>query len=220
MKKHFIILAVLMTCLLNSCTQDEETVYSCNDAINKWAKENISMIQKMSRNEWNQLEAKKKRAAYVGFTQQQRIMFWHEKLEELKSIDWSQEELAHIMLVGKFIDEHNEFFLGKKLTDEQSDILYRFCYTWIQEGIEKYGWTKATAISIIGTGNTVTDKDGGYTPDPGPNPGSDQECECHADNIVFTICTAGREQCDKADCISTSVGCGFFFSEECNGLCN
>ena len=182
----------------------------------KWAKENISTIQKMSRNEWNQLEAKKKRAAYVGFTQQQRIKFWHEKLEELKSLDWTQEELAHIMLVGKFIDEHNEFFLGKKLTDEQSDNLYRFCYTWIQEGIEKFGWTKATAVSIIGTGNAVTDKGGGYTPDPG----SDEECECHANNIAYTLCIAGREQCDKADCISTSTGCGFFWSEECNGLCN
>ena len=82
MKRSFYLFAFVLSCVLNSCTQDAEVVYSCNEEINEWTIENLSMIQEMTRSEWLKLDENKKRAAYRGFTQQQRINFWIEKIEE------------------------------------------------------------------------------------------------------------------------------------------
>ncbi len=219
MKKTAYVFVLALSCVLNSCTQDAEVVYSCNEAINEWATENLSTIQEMTRSEWLKLDENKKRAAYRGFTQQQRIKFWHDKLEELKDLNWSTEELNHINLVGRFVDNHESFFSGKHLTDEQSDELYLFCYSWIEAGIEKFGWTKSTALSIIGTGNKVTDKNGGIKSDPGPLIDDKKDCYCHAGNVLYTTCIGNNESCEKTDCIVSFGGCGFMLTEECNGEC-
>ena len=218
MKRSFYLFAFVLSCVLNSCTQDAEVVYSCNEEINEWTIENLSMIQEMTRSEWLKLDENKKRAAYRGFTQQQRINFWIEKIEEVKSLDWSSKELDHIALITTFITEHQDLFSGNPLTDDQSDILYLFCYQWVEFGIEKLGWSKQTAISIIGTGNKVTDKKGGVKFDPGPIIDDKKDCCCHAGNILFSTCILD-ETCEKTKCIVSFGGCGWFLTEECNGEC-
>ena len=222
MKKVFYYLALILSVLLNSCSQDVEKAFSCDKTVNRWVIDNLVTIHEMTRSEWNQLDESKKHAAYGAFTQQQRIKFWHEKLEELKLLDWSAQELTHIALIGEFIDEHPEFFSGKSLTEEQSDELYLFCYPWVQTGIKKFGWTEKTAASIIATGNVVTDKSGGIQTVGLEKLHGTKEannCHCHAGNII-TTCYLDHTSCEENGCTEPLVDtCGFLLQESCNGQC-
>lgn len=224
MKKLFYLFMFVMAATFCGCSQDSEPVYSCNEAINEWTKENLEAIQQMTRSDWNQLAESQKGSAYGAFTQDQKICFWLEKLEEVKSLGWSDNELRHLDLIKKFINNHKALFGCKKLTDDQSDELHYFCYSWIQKGIEDFGWSEKTAISIIGIGNVVLDKEGTILMSTGSDHLIDGDgkvfCHCHAGNILFTSCTSGRTLCESSDCKTPDFNhCGFFLAEECNGIC-
>ncbi len=229
MEKVFYLFMFVMTATFCSCSQDSEPVYSCNEAINEWTKENLETIHLMTRSEWNMLEEPKKAAAFRAFSKQQRIRFWHEKLEELKSLDWSQDELEHILLIGLFIDEHQNFFRGEELTDDELDELEKFCYLWIQKGLEKFGWSEKTAISIIATGNTVIDKDGnimismtrGGASDHLIDGGDMLDCMCHAKGLggLYTLCSTYGEFCEETKCVESTLGCGLLLVQSCTGMC-
>ncbi|WP_458458061.1 bacteriocin fulvocin C-related protein [Pseudobutyrivibrio sp.] len=218
-----LLLALTLMFILCSCSQDEEKAYSCDESINQWVKMNLSEIQTMNRSNWNNLDEIHKIPVYRAFTKNQRIQFWEAKLDELRSLDWSDEELKHIEEAFNFLFSHPDLLEGDLLTDEQSDELHRYCYLWIQKGISEFGWTKETALSIIATGNTVSDTNGSIVMKGGIPGGSMPEiepiCNCHLDNILFTLCPLGFEWCEKTQCATLDNGCGLFLIEDCNGKC-
>ena len=63
-----IIIGILSIPLLISCNQETDFAYSCNETINKWAENNLSSIQNMSKKDWDVLPENKKTAAYRAFT--------------------------------------------------------------------------------------------------------------------------------------------------------
>ena len=73
--------------ILMSCNQDD-IVYSCNEEVNQWAKENLDGLRTMSREDWKGLSDNKKIAAYRAFNQEQRITFWKDKFAAVKMLDW------------------------------------------------------------------------------------------------------------------------------------
>ena len=224
MKKLFFITGVAIYSLIHiSCTNEENFVYSCNEDLNNWAKENILEIQKMTRKEWKALEEEKKKPAYAAFTKQQRITFWEEKFKELKTLNWSEEEWKHIEKLQEFTKNHHEFFSGKKLTDDQSDELHAFCYSWCKEAMDRFGWSELSCAAIVASGEEVKSKNepmskGSNDPIIIDDPDRTPNCSCHAGNILFTTCFNG-EVCEETDCIGSSPGCGFILWEDCNGLC-
>lgn len=82
--------------LLQSCTQTDELMFSCDKGIDNWVKDNISDIQEMSRAEWNKLSYSEQIAVFRAFTPEKKFAFWAEKFEELKQLPWTPAELAHI----------------------------------------------------------------------------------------------------------------------------
>lgn len=132
-----------------SCSSQDDNIYSCDDVINAWAQENILEIRSMSRAQWKKLPAEKKHAAYVAFTQQQKINFWKDKLTGLMTQDWSKEELDHIKLVYDFIIEHPSFFNNDGLTEEQENILELFFYKWSDIAKNKLGWNMKLIFAMV-----------------------------------------------------------------------
>ncbi len=92
-----------LTCLLSvfaSCQKEE--IYSCNEEVNDWVKENLKEIRTMTRSEWKNLDEYVKRGCFVAFTQQQKVDFWKEKFNEALELGWTKEEAEHIKAEQQF----------------------------------------------------------------------------------------------------------------------
>ena len=98
--------------------------------VNMWVLENIEKIQTMKMEEWKALPSSKKKAAYGALKKEQRINFWNRKFDNVLTLNWSQEEQKHILKARNFVMEHQDYFSGKDLTDEQQNIVDLFCYEW------------------------------------------------------------------------------------------
>ena len=54
-------------------------------------------VHQLNRQQWLTIKTiGQKIATYRGFTSEQKHKFWHDKLEEVKMLDWNSEELKHI----------------------------------------------------------------------------------------------------------------------------
>ena len=156
MKKKLILIIVLTASIL-SCT--EEKVYSCNEDVNEWVISNLSSVKEMSRTDWIKLDDIQKQAVYNAFSPEQKVKFWEEKFTETKQMDWSPEELSHIIEAEDFFKTHKHFFY-KKLTDEDLNELELFAYLWVKKGVEVLGWMDKVGLSIIATGDSLQDTKG------------------------------------------------------------
>lgn len=204
---------------VTSCSEDYElNSYSCNKSINNWVKDHLSDIRNMSREEWISLEDSLKISVYRAFTQQQRLSFWKDKFNNIKSLDWSKEELLHIEKAESFLEDHYEFLSNEMLSDNQLDELELFGYKWVHDGERLFGWPLSLGIQMIGSGEDIHNKTDTIVyrkPVPPLN------CHCHLGNSIFHTCGLSNG-CYGSNCIESgsSVGCGVFLSETCDGICD
>lgn len=220
MKKILFFLAFVMSILSFSSCSEEERTYSCNKSVDTWVKENLPTIQKMTRANWLHTDSTVNIAIYRAFTPQQKIKFWQDKLQEVKQLGWSKEELTHIKKVEDFINSHTEYFEGH-LSDEQLDKLDRFAYQWQEYALKNLGWSKYICRAIIGTGNKVKNTQGdlitsatSYSKNRIARAEGDCNCSINSD-----WCSAGW-YCKDTNCDGSDFGCGTLLLHDCTGTCH
>ena len=101
MKKNLqlsILIFALIAITVTGCKKIEE-VYSCDSVTNEWVKSNLKTIQQMTRQDLLQLELEKQIPAYRAFTPEQKYNCWVDKLKQVKSLEWTEKEFAHICLL-------------------------------------------------------------------------------------------------------------------------
>lgn len=222
------LLTTLFLLVIVSCTQDNE-VYSCNQEINNWVKENKTYIQTLTRSQWCELRPSVSRPAYIAFTPSQKVRFWKEKIEEVKSLDWSKEELLHIQEVENFIVTNTQYFRNGRLSEKEYDEIETFFVKWIKTGERKYNWTTQTAMAVVCTGYKMLDKRGNiFIPQNNKEIMSapimlmtkETTCNCNKGSL-FTCVNDPFGGCEdsKPGCEETDKGCGFAFLFSCNGTC-
>ena len=156
-----VIVAGLIAQFTFACDRnDDDLMYSCNPVVHKAVVSNLQTVRKMNRETWLKLRQDFKRAVYRAFTPTQRKNLWLGKFAELRQLPWSQEELAHIKKVEDFMNEHDEIYADKKLTDEEENVIDLFFANWSKEAESSLGWDRKIAISIAGTPCRTTDTKG------------------------------------------------------------
>lgn len=232
MKKKIVFCVMSLVCALSflSCSQDDEKIYSCDKEINEWVNSNIDQVHLMTRSQWQGLSNKVGIAVYRAFTPKQKITFWQEKFRELKTLDWSKDELLHINKAEDFMNANVDLFDSDKRTEKDIDELNLFFYKWQKEAEEKLGWDKAIVYSIAGTGAAVKDKKGSIEirkkslksiakmsvlAESGN--GNDPECNCNKESSIS--CFPAGPPCDKAKCDKTEYGCSWMWVSPCDGRC-
>lgn len=222
----YVFISIISAFGLSSCSDQDDMVFSCDESVNLWAKENIAEIREMNRAEWKTLSASKKRAAYVAFTPQQKISFWKEKLTNVMSMDWTKEEQAHIKLVYDFVNEHPDFFGGDGLTDEQLNVLDLFFYKWIDVAKNELGWDMKLMAAVAASGEDVVVQRSKVGPKSaivdGFNDNMDNmnSCQCNT-KILSDFCNISSQGvCEDTDCEGSDFGCGWLLLEDCNGRCS
>ena len=118
----------------------DETCYSCDKEINSWAKENLESLKTMNRSELVILSSGKQRAAFRTFTPQKRKQLWLDKFKQIESLNFSKEELNHLKIMGKFL---NDYDFSNELTKKQEE----FLNSWFEEGKLNFEWTPYFLIS-------------------------------------------------------------------------
>ena len=166
MKKIIILASVLIIGTVVSCQQDdyEEMTYSCNKRLNQWAHENINDISLMDRQAWLKLSEEYKKPAFNAFTPEQKLLFWKNKLEEvLKTFTWNKNEIAHILKLYAYLDEHPNMYEEEIMNDSlEHDRFARFAYKWKNDAYIDLNWSEELVYAIACTGHTMLDKEGNY----------------------------------------------------------
>ncbi|MGV8945064.1 MAG: bacteriocin fulvocin C-related protein [Lutibacter sp.] len=181
----------------------------------------------MDRIELSKLSNGKQRAAFRTFTPEKRKELWISKLKQIKSLDFSTNEVNHLKFIEKFI---NKYDFSKEMTIEQEKLFN----DWFEEGRLKYGWTPYFLVSgfailnedavlnkndfqnefpIISTrGIEDEDEDDGTG-----GGGSTDDCDCNWD---ITCQLSGLGDCSDNGCRDTTLGCGWLGMQNCTNDCS
>lgn len=215
--------------MLQLCSSCSKEYYSCDQEVNNWVCNNLDNISKMTRKDWLEVsDVTYQRGIYNAFLVDQKINLWVGKIEELLGLNWSSAEKEHLIKLQVAIKENVNWFLVNCIEEEQ-DKKDMFMYQWIDYATNKLNWQKELIYSIAFTPEMVTDSktllssrtesvssiktrsEGG---------GWKQDCNCHnPESAQYIICGKTGDDCFIGNCTETLWGCGWLWSEGCNGLC-
>lgn len=208
---------------MSLCSCSQEIVYSCDEAVDEWVHENISEIRIMARAEWNNLKEDLKIPVYRAFTLQQRVNFWNERLADILSLEWSDEEIGHIDSLVNFINEHRHFLNGYSfMSDDEKNIFDLFFYQWMDKARTNFKWSDKLLYAILASGNTLLDTDGtlsvNQTGGKGTFRSEDAKSQCNCSKSS-DWCTPSSWDCEDSPCEDTFLGCGTMLVYDCTGRC-
>lgn len=214
MKIFNIFFVILIASFNISC---DDVCYSCNTEIDSWAKRNKEYLKSLDRNELSHLSLSKQKAAFRTFNPKKRQQLWLSKLNQVKSIVNSKNEIEHLKKIERFIMQHN--FL-KELSKSQAI----FLSSWFKEGQNKYSWNFYFLVSgFVELNNDATfskeefeSKFKNYKARPAGLDSGISGCDCRWD----LSCELANLGSCSGTCESTTLGCGWFLMQSCTGDCS
>jgi len=230
--KKLLSIVCLSILLFSSCNKNSEDInYSCDSAVNAWAKSNRSEIHDMSRSEWLKLTENKKQATYRVFNASEKWNFWKDKLSETLTLNWNTNEKIHIKALYDKVNENPQWFEDNFSKSEDFSEVEKFCYIWSEYAKMNLGWNKQQIGSIIMSGNQlldtkgtlieITDKSFKSTRLKTTTEITETKLNCHC-NRTHDFCDK-YEQCtnpSNSKCNELDKGCGILLLESCDGRCN
>ncbi len=195
-------------------------MYSCNANVDTWVKSHFDDIQTITLQEWEMLEDSLQRPVYRALATDKKIFLWIKKLDNLKQLEWNENELSHIENLKTFIIEHPAFFSQEKLSDQQLDELDAFAYRWIKTAQEDLEWSNSLIYAISMDLHTVSNKDGNLNKrnkTKSNTRSANDGCDCNTTSVI--TCVETPLSCIKNGCSETNKGCGFVWQFVCDGEC-
>ena len=219
---YFVIIVIMSV----SC--QNEAVYSCDPEVDVLVKQNLLKIKKMTRNQWLQVKSiELQRGYYAAFTPSQKLSFWEEKLQEVLTLDWSNEEKMHLVGLYNYIVENPGIF-DIECNDEIEDEWLKFIYSWQETAKSKFKWTLSTLYGIGLSGERMLDIHGKLAEktfaqaSPRLTPGVEKTCTCSSLQDFCDPTGQFQQRCrtDGAfECNVNPKNCGWFWSFDCDGNC-
>jgi hypothetical protein len=204
-----------MTIIVTGCKKMEE-VYSCDPVTNEWVKSNLKTIRTMNRQDMLQLEPEKQMGAFVAFTPEQKYNCWVDKLEQVKSLEWTVKEFAHICLLAETMKL--EWFEDKYKKNNFEKIDH-FLTQWVNDGAAYFGWTKDELGRMVACLHDVAMEDQNVVLKAASGvavmKGIDPACTCSRES---DWCSWG-EKCKNIPCQGREWGCGTLIWHRCDGRC-
>lgn len=213
-----VLFAVFASVFLFSC-QVDELEFSCDPVINSFVVENMAELSKISTQELTSYETPLQKAVFRSWSPERKRQAWLEKFQYvLDHQSFSEDERKHIF---KLVNHIVEGYFEDQLKPEGKLIRNNFSKDWLDVATNDLGWDdrfisfcvyrlyvdqsqfetevsslKSTSLSMSANSESGT-------------------CNC---NISNDFCSGGN--CASSGCAASSSGCGWLWSEGCNGLCN
>ncbi len=215
--KIFISIIVLVLAIVNAC-EYTDFEYSCDPIIDEYVKNNKKALSDISIDKLLSYDVGLQRAIFSSWDYRKKHDIWIEKLYLiLENENLTCLEENHIIELINHISEN--YFLPESFTENQNTNSI-FSQYWIEYAQSDLGWTdkyialivyrlytneeqlikELSSINELRT-NVLTDNEGEYS------------CNC---NSSADFC--GIMNCGAGICNITS-GCGWLWSQECNGIC-
>lgn len=221
MKLKLILSVGLLVSTMCACSSMEEPKYSCNPDVDEWVKDNMDDIHTMTRANWLESEQEFHLPIYRAFTPKQRVDFWREKFNELKKLNWSKKEMSLIIEAEDFFESHLSLFGNENPSESQLDEVELFVYKWREKAQKTCSWSDEITGAIIASGEKIIDNKG-HLYEKRQSVGNvllstSETCNCHVES--YFTCMPYENNCESADCIESSIGCGGFLLFSCDGRC-
>ena len=214
MKKILVI--VLIGLFLFSC-QQSEFEYSCDPVINKFVIENQQELSTIAVQEIGSYDLLLQKAIFASWDHQKKRSAWIDKLQYVKvNIAFTEFEKSHIQAL---IDHINEDYFLKENLDKNSEIRSQFASQWLNYVHNKLGWTDqfiAFMVYRLYTNQSQFDSELSVIRTIGSTVTTNSEsgnCNC---SVSSDFC--GGVDCRSGGC-TTTTGCGWLWSESCDGSC-
>ena len=213
----FKITMVLSLLLIMGCQKD--MLYSCDESVNNWVYSNLESIRGMTRSEWQSLDYYKRIPAYRALSQEQRLLFWNDKLDNVLTVNWTEEEKESITYLKTFLNETPHILSGiESLSETEKDRANSFFNTWTENGITNYDWNQDLIIAMVGRLEDFSIAFNAQTRlDPNQNI-EEEKCNCNYGSFIEWC--GMYSECLEVDCSDSTVGCGFFLAYSCSGRCS
>ena len=217
MKKNLTLLILIIALIATTVTgcKKMEEIYACDPVTNEWVKSNLQTIQQMNRQDLLQLEQEKQIPAFRAFTPEQKYDCWMDKLEQVKSLEWTEKEISHICLLAESMKL--EWF-EKNFMKNNFDKINIFLNKWVNDGFLYFGWTKDEVGRMVACLYDVEMEDENVILRVGIGGGTigvEARCTC---SQTSDWCFWG-EKCRNISCSGGGIGCGTLWLYQCDGSC-
>ena len=219
MKVHFGLLFPVLFILiaLISCQLDEQE-YSCDPAINKFVRKNLTELSQLNISELNTFNISLQKAIFNSWDYKKKREAWMDKIYYiLNNNTFSEKELLHIQKLEDHIT--GDYFTHENI---DRDVIFRseFAENWITYATDELCFSDKYVAFLVyrlymETGQL--DAELSALVSLRSNPIADSEnsdCGC---NQGADFCGIGK--CISDDCTLTSSGCGWLWSMPCDGNC-
>lgn len=226
MKKVYFLLLIVLSGI--GCSK-EDKVFSCDEDTNTWVKNNLSTIKTFTRANTLELEPIRVTAVFNAFSAQQRYDYWHDKLNEVISLQgWNESELAHLTVLKNEMVE--EWFTDSFREDKaKMENFEKFKVEWVRNASADLGWSKVLIGKIIASGYRLKNKSGevdfsntlALSKTMATNSeSSNSSCSCTTSDDWCASQSGHNDKCNAGNCTTTTWGCGWFFTSTCDGRCS
>lgn len=213
-----VLFAVFASAFLFSC-QVDELDFSCDPFINSFVVENMTELSKISTQELLSYEVPLQKAVFRSWSPERKRQAWLGKFQYvLDNQSFSEDERKHIF---ELVNHIVEGYFEDQLKPEVELMRNNFSKDWLDVAANDLRWDdqfiafcvyrlyvdrsqfeiefsslKPTSLSMSANSESGT-------------------CNCNTSN---DFCLRG--DCTSNGCAASSSGCGWLWSEKCNGLCN
>ncbi len=199
-----------------SC-QQSEFEFSCDPLINEFVTENQAELSRITVGELTSYEIALQKAVFRSWGYEKKRNAWIEKLNHvLNENSFSQEESDHIKKLIGHIEV--DYFQEQKI-QSGSKTRMQFADNWIKYAIDELGWDDqflAFLVYRLYTNQYQFDSEFYALKSTASEMTTNSEsgtCNC---NTTSDFCSGSA--CTSGGC-SSSSGCGWLWSETCNGSC-
>lgn len=211
-----IAILVLFSIILFSC-QQTEFEFSCDPVINKIVLENKEEFSKIPVSVVAAYDIPLQKAVFRSWTPEKKRSAWLDKLHSvLETHSFTKEETEHIQkLIGHIA---SDYFLNSKIPTQVKSRL-SFADEWLNYASTELGWSEqfiAFLVYRLYTMESQFEAETNLLKSISVSSATNSETEsCN--------CNTSSDYCSYSDCTSngcsSSSGCGWLWSETCNGNC-
>lgn len=211
-------LRVFVLVLIFSSCKRSEGAFSCDPILNQYVSTHQAILKSAPITDLTNSDLVFQQAVFRSYDATRKREVWVQKIQLLLETQiYSPAEFAHVNTLLNHL--HKNYFVKQNIEHERND-RKQFATDWINKAKNSLGWTDQQVAFIVYRLYTTSSQ---FDSELRFSQSIQQQtviqplanCSCS----TSTDYCLGNLLCNSGSCILTSSGCGWLWSESCNGAC-
>lgn len=207
---------LVFSIIFSSCKRDE-VVFSCDPILNQYVSTHQAVLKSLSLTDLTNSDLVFQQAAFRSYDATRKREVWIQKIQSLLVTQiYSPDEFAHVNSLLNHL--HENYFIKENIESERNE-RKQFATDWINKAKNSLGWTDQQVAFVVYRLYTTTSQFDtelrfiqSIQQQNSIQPTGNCGCSTSTD-----FCS-GSALCNSGSC-STSTGCGWMWSQACDGTC-